>query len=298
MLNTRDDPLATAMDNALAGRRARQAHHRRAAVDPRRAQRSASPSTPTPRPSCSAAQHHPARPRAAAAADRRRDQRSRLSAPKARRSTAAASRTSSPAATPPPRTRSATPLGGILSDDDPRFTLQPKEAYLGADLRRAARRHRRPARPRRARAGAGRRLRRGSRRSTWSPRTLGALPAREPDVPAPTPTTAARSFTADRSPRTVCHDGAADQAIVRMTWPTRDDSDFGEELELELLERVMRLELTRQAARGARPDLFARRHRHPVRRLSRLRHVHDQRPGRRRPRRGRARRRCSRPSPR
>jgi zinc protease len=41
----------------------------------------------------------------------------------------------------------------------------------------------------------------------------------------------------------VLHDGAADQAIVRMTWPTRDDSDFAEVLALELLERVMRLEL-------------------------------------------------------
>lgn len=30
---------------------------------------------------------------------------------------------------------------------------------------------------------------------------------------------------------------------MRFSWPTRDDSDFGDELRLELLERVMRLEL-------------------------------------------------------
>jgi zinc protease len=42
----------------------------------------------------------------------------------------------------------------------------------------------------------------------------------------------------------VRHDGAANQALLRLTWPTRDDSDFNDVLRLELLERVVRLELT------------------------------------------------------
>jgi zinc protease len=73
-----------------------------------------------------------------------------------------------------------------------------------------------------------------------------------------------------------------------MTWPTRDDSDFDEELKLELLERVMRLELLdtlrEKLGQTTRPAS-----RQPVRRLSRLRHVHDQRRGRHRPGRRRAR---------
>ena len=73
-------------------------------------------------------------------------------------------------------------------------------------------------------------------------RTLGALAAREPEF-QPYESNRTRGFTADRGPRTILHDGLADQAIVRMTWPTRDDSDFGEVLKLELLERVIRLEL-------------------------------------------------------
>jgi zinc protease len=110
LLNTRDDPLATAMDSALpvgglgkhsidelqsilAGSSGRvRLQRRRRDVRVRLAD-------------------HPARPRAAAAAVA-----AALSdpgfRPEARRSTAAASRTSSPAATPPPRTRSATRSAG------------------------------------------------------------------------------------------------------------------------------------------------------------------------------------------
>ena len=39
------------------------------------------------------------------------------------------------------------------------------------------------------------------------------------------------------------HKGPADQAIVRLTWPTRDGDDPVEALKLELLEKVMRIEL-------------------------------------------------------
>ncbi len=131
--------------------------------------------------------------------------------------------------------------GGILSDDDPRFTIQPKEAYLGltfAELRN----------------DIGDRLARGAlelalvgdfeedRALELIARTLGALPPRESEF-RDYADNRQRSFTADRSRRTIYHDGAANQAIVRFSWPTRDDSDFDDELRLELLERVMRLEL-------------------------------------------------------
>ncbi|HEU4650923.1 MAG TPA: insulinase family protein [Croceibacterium sp.] len=131
--------------------------------------------------------------------------------------------------------------GGILSDNDPRFTLQPKQAYL--DLTFA-----------RLRQEIGDRLAHGAlelalvgdfdeqQAIDLVSRTLGALPAREAGF-RDYAGNRTRSFTADRSRRTVYHDGAANQAIVRMSWPTRDDSDFTDELRLELLERVMRLEL-------------------------------------------------------
>lgn len=133
-------------------------------------------------------------------------------------------------------------LGAILSDGDPRFSLQPQEAYraLGfAELR----------------AAIGDRLARGAlelalvgdfeadRAIALVAATLGALPAREPDF-RPYADNRIRPFTADRSLHIVRHAGAPDQALIRLSWPTRDDEDFVESLRLELLERVVRLELT------------------------------------------------------
>lgn len=132
-------------------------------------------------------------------------------------------------------------LGEIVSDGDPRFTLQPKEAYLAQNFGRLY-------------DTISDRLANGAMELAlvgdldeqaaidMVARTLGALPAREPEFGEWTESRR-RSFTADRSPRVIRHDGATDQAIVRMTWPTRDDSDFDEVLKLELLERVARLEL-------------------------------------------------------
>lgn len=146
-------------------------------------------------------------------------------------------------------TRTATPentlgfaLGGIISDDDPRFTLQPKQAYL--DLTMA-----------RLKASIGDRLAHGAlelsivgdvdeaRTIALAGQTLGALPAREKAF-RPYAENRRRGFTADRTPRVLRHGGAAEQAIVRFDWPTTDDSDFTEELRLELLERVAQIALT------------------------------------------------------
>jgi len=132
-------------------------------------------------------------------------------------------------------------LGEIVSDGDPRFTLQPKESYLALSFARL-----REAVADRLDYGAMELALVGDFDEQQAIElvagTLGALPVREPDFRAYADNRT-RGFTADRAPRTVRHDGAADQAIVRMTWPTRDDSDFGEVLKLELLERVIRLAL-------------------------------------------------------
>lgn len=133
-------------------------------------------------------------------------------------------------------------LGKIISDGDPRFTMQPEEDYLAqnfAGLRETLQD----------------RLAKGALELSivgdideeatiaMVANTLGALPPREAEFNAYTDNRI-RSFTQDRSPRVIYHDGTAEQAIVRMTWPTTDDSDFTEVLKLELLERVVRQMLT------------------------------------------------------
>ncbi|MBO0750160.1 MAG: insulinase family protein, partial [Porphyrobacter sp.] len=133
-------------------------------------------------------------------------------------------------------------LGRIVSDGDPRFTLQPKDAYLALDFAKL-------------RAAIGDRLAHGALElalvGDFDPdqaialvaKTLGALPPREPEFQA-YESNRTRPFTADRSLRTIRHTGQPDQAIVRMSWPTEDDSNFDDVLKLELLERVVDVELT------------------------------------------------------
>jgi len=133
-------------------------------------------------------------------------------------------------------------LGRIVSDGDPRFTLQPKDAYLALDFSKL-------------KAAIGDRLAHGAlelaivgdvdpdKTIALVARTLGALPAREPRFRA-YEANRTRPFTTDRSVRVVRHGGQADQALVRMSWPTTDDSNYDEELKLELLQRVVDIELT------------------------------------------------------
>jgi len=135
-------------------------------------------------------------------------------------------------------------LGAIVSDEDPRFSLQPEEAYLALSFERL-------------RIAIADRLAKGAmelalvgdfeeqRAVELVAATLGALPPREEAFRA-YEDNRARSFTGDRSQRIVRHEGAADQALIRLSWPTTDDSDLAESLRLELLERVMQLELTDQ----------------------------------------------------
>jgi len=72
-------------------------------------------------------------------------------------------------------------------------------------------------------------------------KTLGALPPR----PAPTSATAGApfAFTQDRSPRRIEHEGAADQGMMAVSWPTTDGRDLRSALTRELLAAVMQLRL-------------------------------------------------------
>lgn len=133
-------------------------------------------------------------------------------------------------------------LGAILSGNDPRFSLQPVQAYRQLTYDKL-------------RQDIGDRLARGAieigivgdfdeeQAIAVAARTFGALPPREAafrDYADRAP----RTFSADRGLRVIRHTGPADQALLRLTWPTRDDSDPIDALRLELLERVMRIELT------------------------------------------------------
>ena len=73
-------------------------------------------------------------------------------------------------------------------------------------------------------------------------KTFGALPAREPAFGA-WAEARERAFTAKRGQSVIRHTGDPSQATLRLIWPTRDDADPLEALELELLERVTRIEL-------------------------------------------------------
>lgn len=135
-------------------------------------------------------------------------------------------------------------IGGILSDDDPRFSLQPKHAFFALDYATLEQ-------------DIGDRLANGAielaivgdieeqAAINAVATTLGALPPREADF-LPREDARERSFTTDRAPRELTHSGEADQALLRMYWPTRDDSDLEEDLQLSLLGRVVRIQLQEQ----------------------------------------------------
>ena len=135
-----------------------------------------------------------------------------------------------------------TALGGILSDNDARFTLQPKEAFLALDYAGL-------------KAAIGDRLASGAielalvgdfdeaEAIAAVASTLGALPVREAEF-MPREEARTRSFTATRGQRVLTHKGEADQALLQWTWPTTDDSDLAETLRLGLLARVARIALT------------------------------------------------------
>ncbi|KWV90523.1 pitrilysin family protein [Erythrobacter sp. YT30] len=135
-----------------------------------------------------------------------------------------------------------TAIGGIVSDQDPRYALPSKESYYALDFDRL-------------KAAIGDRLENGAievsivgdldEEATIAAvaKTLGALPDREPEF-LQREEARTRAFTADRTRRTLFHQGEEDQALLRMVWPTTDDSDLAEAVRLRLLASVVRIELS------------------------------------------------------
>ena len=132
--------------------------------------------------------------------------------------------------------------GGILSDNDPRFTLAPVEAYRALSFAKL-------------RGDLTDRLAHGAieiglvgdldedRTIALVARSFGALPAREADF-LPYADQRRRPFTQDHAPRIVTHLGPADQALVRTVWHTRDDNDPDAKQVLNMLARVVQEGLT------------------------------------------------------
>ncbi len=132
-------------------------------------------------------------------------------------------------------------IGAILSDGDPRFSLQSEEAYAALTFEQL-------------REDIGDRLTNGAIEIALVgdfdeqaviasvAATLGALPQRERDF-QPRDEARDRPFTVNREIRTITHSGEADQALIRIVWPTTDDSDHAENVRLGLLARVVQIRL-------------------------------------------------------
>ena len=132
--------------------------------------------------------------------------------------------------------------GAILSDGDPRFSQGKVEEYRALNFAKL-------------RADITDRLRNGAIEIgivgdidedavvAMIGRTFGALPKREAEF-RPYPEQRSRAFTKDRKARVLRHTGPKDQAMITVTWPTRDGEDPIAELGLELLQRVVKIVLT------------------------------------------------------
>ncbi len=136
----------------------------------------------------------------------------------------------------------AADLGAILSDGDPRFSIGKVEDYRKLSFAQL-------------RGDLADRLAHGAieigivgdfdedAAIAAVAKTFGALPPREAEF-RPYAKQRQRSFTADRHPRVLHHTGPKDQALVTLTWPTRDGEDPVAEMQLALLQRVVQVELT------------------------------------------------------
>jgi zinc protease len=133
-------------------------------------------------------------------------------------------------------------LGRILSDGDPRFSLGPVEEYRALSFAKL-------------KTDIGDRLANGAieiaivgdfdEAATIAEvaQTFGSLPPREAEF-RPYAEQRLRPFTASRTPQVLRHSGPMDQALLRLTWQTRDGEDPGEALRLQLLERVLQIAIT------------------------------------------------------
>ncbi|WP_379549551.1 M16 family metallopeptidase [Qipengyuania sp. DGS5-3] len=134
-------------------------------------------------------------------------------------------------------------FGPALSDNDPRFSRQPIEAYRGLDYDRL-------------RKVIAERMANGAieigivgdfdeaEAIRFVANTFGAMPGREIQFREYNDERRERSFTNERGSRTITHKGEDDQAQLTFVWPTTDTSDWELSSRLSLLARVLRLELT------------------------------------------------------
>lgn len=132
--------------------------------------------------------------------------------------------------------------GAILSDNDPRFSLGPVENFRKLTFARL-------------RADVTDRFEHGAIEIgvvgdideaaviALVGRTFGALPPRETEF-RPYFDRRNKPFTASRTAHVLHHTGAKDQALVTLTWPTRDGEDPQADMQLTLLQRVTQLALT------------------------------------------------------
>ncbi|NNF95158.1 MAG: insulinase family protein [Altererythrobacter sp.] len=132
-------------------------------------------------------------------------------------------------------------IGAILSDGDPRFSLQSEEAYDALSFEQL-------------RKDISDRFANGAieiavvgdfdqqEAIDAVAATIGALPKRETEF-QPREEARERTFTADRETRTITHSGEPDQALIRIVWPTTDDSNHAENIRLSLLARVVQIRL-------------------------------------------------------
>lgn len=135
-------------------------------------------------------------------------------------------------------------LGSITSGGDPRFSLGSADDYRGLSFARL-------------KADIGDRLAHGAieiglvgdfdeeTAIALLARTFGALPQREPAFGSHEGQPP-RTFPKDAANHVIRHKGPANQAILRMLWPTRDDADPLETARLELFHEVMNIRLTEQ----------------------------------------------------
>jgi zinc protease len=136
-----------------------------------------------------------------------------------------------------PRAALANALGGIETDDDPRFTLAGIETYRALNFAKL-------------RSAIGDRLAHGAIEIGMVgdldedaaiadiARTFGAFPPREPDFDTD-PAALQRRFTDRRGAIVVPHKGPAAQAIVRMEWPTTDNHDERLEVTLDMIQAMV-----------------------------------------------------------
>jgi zinc protease len=133
-------------------------------------------------------------------------------------------------------------FGAILSDNDPRFSLGDVEDWRKLSFARL-------------KADIADRLNKGAIELALVgdideeaaiglvAKTFGALPEREAEF-QPYEQARQRAFTNKRERHVLRHDGARDQALVTLVWPTRDGEDPVATLELALLQRIVQIELT------------------------------------------------------